>query len=134
MHVIFYLNIIKTSRYKNKLWQAIKSRHCSTMWNRRDHGTEELPTILKDSLYPKKVMCIWWNWKGLLYYEFLLENQTINSNKYCSQLDQLKVALDEKSQQKMCHLPSGHHKVSLMTRQKFTARLVFWFNCHIQIL
>ena len=41
-------------------------------------------------------MCVWWNWKGGLYYELLLENQMINSNKYCSQLDQLKDALDEK--------------------------------------
>ena len=38
---------------------------------------------------------IWWDWKGVLSYELLLENQTINSNKYGSQLDQLKAALDE---------------------------------------
>ena len=44
------------------------------------------------------VSCIWWDWKGVLYYELLPENQTINSNnnKYCSQLDQLKAALDKK--------------------------------------
>ena len=42
------------------------------------------------------MLCIWWDWKGVLYYELLLENQTINSNKYCSQLDQLKAALSEK--------------------------------------
>ena len=35
------------------------------------------------------------DWKGVLYYEPLLENQMINSNKYCSQLDQLKAALDK---------------------------------------
>ena len=33
---------------------------------------------------------------GVLYYELLLENQMINSNMYCSQLDQLKAALDKK--------------------------------------
>ena len=42
------------------------------------------------------MLCIWWNRKRILYYELLLENQKINSNKYCSQLDQLKAALDEK--------------------------------------
>ena len=42
------------------------------------------------------MLCIWWDWKAVLYYEPLLENQMINSNKYCSQLDQLKAALDEK--------------------------------------
>ena len=34
--------------------------------------------------------------KGVLYYELLLKKQMINSNKYCSQLDQLKAALYEK--------------------------------------
>ena len=58
---------------------------------------EPPPTTPKASLHPKKVMlCIWWDWKGVLYYELLPENQTINSNKYCSQIDQLKAALDEK--------------------------------------
>ena len=33
--------------------------------------------------------------KGVLYYELLLKKQMINSNKYCSQLDQLKAALNE---------------------------------------
>ena len=38
------------------------------------------------------------DWKGVVYYELLLENQMINSNKYCSQLDQLKAALDKHSE------------------------------------
>ena len=42
------------------------------------------------------MLCIWWDWKEVLYYELLLENQMINSNKYCSQLDQLKAAVNEK--------------------------------------
>ena len=46
------------------------------------------PTTSKAGLHPKKVMlCIWWDWKGVFYYELLPESQTINSNKYCSQLD-----------------------------------------------
>ena len=32
--------------------------------------------------FPKKVILyIWWDWKGVLYYDLLPENQTINSNK-----------------------------------------------------
>ena len=58
-------------------------------------------------LHPEKVMlCMWWEWKGVLYYELLLENQTIHSNKYGSQLDQLK-AVARISQKKMHNLPSG---------------------------
>ena len=46
---------------------------------------------------PKEVMLyLWWDWKESSLNELLLENQTINSNKYCSQLDQLKAVFDEK--------------------------------------
>ena len=58
---------------------------------------EPPPTTPKAGLHPKKViLCIWWDWKGVLYYELLPENQMLNSSKYCSQLDQLKAALDER--------------------------------------
>ena len=33
------------------------------------------------------MLCIWWDWKGVLYYELLPENQMINYNKYYFQLD-----------------------------------------------
>ena len=66
-------------------------------------------------------MCI----RDSLYYELLPENQTINSNKYCSQLDQLKVALDKKYLElvnRKCiiifHQDNTRPHVSLMTRQK----------------
>ena len=70
------------------------------------------------------MLCIWWDWKGVLYYELLTENQTINCNKYCSQLDQLKAALDEKHPEvvnRKCvifHQDNARPHVSLMTRQK----------------
>ena len=70
------------------------------------------------------MLCIWWDWKGVLYYELLPENQTINSNKYCSQLDQLKAALDKKHPElvnRKCiifHQDTARLHVSLMTRQK----------------
>jgi len=38
----------------------------------------------KSGLHPKKVMlCIWWHWKGIVYYELLPDNEIINSDKYC---------------------------------------------------
>ena len=41
-------------------------------------GNEPPPTTPKAGLHPKKVvLCIWWDWKGVLYYELLLENETI---------------------------------------------------------
>ena len=67
-------------------------------WNSfGDNQNEWSPIITKASLHPEKVMLyIWWDWKGVLYFELLLENQKINSNKCCSQLGQLKATLTEK--------------------------------------
>ena len=62
--------------------------------------------------------------EGNSYYELLPESQTINSNKYCSQLDQLKAALDEKCPElvnRKCIIfqqDNARPHVSLMTRQK----------------
>ena len=70
------------------------------------------------------MLFVWWDWKGVLYYELLPENQTINSNKYCSQLDQLKAALNKKRpevvnrQRITFHQDEARPHVSLMTRQK----------------
>ena len=70
------------------------------------------------------MLYIWWDWKGVLYYELLPENQTINSNKHCSHLDQQKAALDEKCPElvnRKCTVfcqDNGSLHVSSMTRQK----------------
>ena len=70
------------------------------------------------------MLFIWWDWKGVLYHELLLENETINSNKYCSQLDQLIAALDEKHpelvnrKRTIFHQDNARLHVSLTTRQK----------------
>ena len=70
------------------------------------------------------MLCIRWDWKGVLFYELLPENQMINSNKYCSQLDQLKATLNEKCPElvnRKCiisHQDSARPHISLMTGQK----------------
>ena len=75
------------------LYNNVERERLWGKWN------EPPPTTPKAGRHPKKVMlCVWWDWKGVLYYELLLENKTINSNKYCSQLDQMKATLDKSIQ------------------------------------
>jgi len=66
------------------------------------------------------MLCVWWDWKGILYYELLLNNETINSEKYCSQLDKLKAAIEQKrleiANRRRVSRQCAH--VSLITRQK----------------
>ena len=40
--------------------------------------------------------CVWWNWKGVVFFELLPRNQTINSDAYCRQLNKLNAAVKEK--------------------------------------
>ena len=86
---VLLLKQIVTGDEKWTLYNNAERKRSWGNWN------EPPPTTPKAGLHPKKVMCIWWDWKGVLYYELLLENQTIKSNKYCSQLDQMKAALNE---------------------------------------
>lgn len=78
----------------------------------------------KAGLHPKKMMlCNMVGSEGSLCYELLLENQTTNANKYGSQLDQVKTALDENHAELVnrklivFHQDKARLHVSLMTRQ-----------------
>ncbi|GFX84056.1 histone-lysine N-methyltransferase SETMAR [Trichonephila clavipes] len=61
------------------------------------HCCEVAQTVAKPGLTARKVLlCIWWNWKGIIHYELLPYGQTLNSDLYCQQLDRLKLAIDQK--------------------------------------
>jgi histone-lysine N-methyltransferase SETMAR len=70
------------------------------------------------------MLCIWWDWKGILYYDLLPRNQTINSDVYCSQLDRLKAAIDQKRRELVnpkgvvFHHDNARPHVYSATRQK----------------
>ncbi|CAK9806173.1 Mariner Mos1 transposase [Anthophora plagiata] len=58
---------------------------------------EPAQSIAKAGLHPKKVMlCIWWDMKGIVYFELLPPNKTIDSGVYCLQLEKLNNAIKEK--------------------------------------
>ena len=68
----------------NEKWILYNNVEQRRLWDKQN---EPPPTAPKASLHPKKrMMCICGIGRGL-YYELLLENQIINSNKYCFQLD-----------------------------------------------
>jgi len=43
---------------------------------------EKAQAITKPGLTRKKVMCVWWDWKGIVHYELLSSNQILNSELY----------------------------------------------------
>lgn len=103
-------------------WVIYNNVERKRSWGKRDDPPLTTP---KAGLHPKKVMLsVWWDFKGILYYELLPNNQTINSEKYCLQLDQLKAAIQEKRPELanrkgvVFHQDNARPHVSLSTRQK----------------
>lgn len=92
--VVWYLNIF---RFQNKLWQALKS---GFFYNRIHEVIVQakwtITNFTRNWSLKEMMFGAWWDWKRVPYNEFLLKKQTIDLNKYCSQLDQLKAANDEK--------------------------------------
>ncbi|GFW46258.1 mariner Mos1 transposase [Trichonephila clavipes] len=91
-------------------------------WSKR---SEAVQTVAKPGLMARKVLlCIWWIWKGIIYYELLPYGQTLNSVLYCQQLDYLKLAIDQKRLElanRRCvvfHQDNARSHTSIVTRQK----------------
>ena len=63
-------------------------------WSKRD---EPAQSTSKAHIHQKKVrLSVWWDFKGIFYFDLLLRNQTINSNVYCYQLMKLDKEIKEK--------------------------------------
>jgi len=61
-----------------------------------DPGQPSISTP-KPEIHRKKVMlCVWWDMKGILYYELLEQPQTVNAERYGQQLRRLSGAIEEK--------------------------------------
>ncbi|GFU23741.1 putative DD34D transposase [Trichonephila clavipes] len=58
---------------------------------------EAAQAVTKPGLKERKVLlCIWWDWKGIINYALLPYRQALNSELQCQQLDRLKLAIDQK--------------------------------------
>ena len=54
-------------------------------------------TVARRGLTKKKVLlCVWWDCKGIIFYNFLKSGETINADVYCELLTELEAALKEK--------------------------------------
>ena len=97
---ILFLKQIVTGDEK---WILYNNVEWKRSWGKR---SEPLPTTPKAGL-----LCIWWDWKGVLYYELLPANQTINSQQVLLPIRPTESGTRRKasrnSQQKTHNLPSG---------------------------
>ena len=103
-------------------WVVYNNTERKRSWSK--HGEPSQPTS-KPELHQKKVMLsIWWDYKGVVYYELLPRGRTINSEVYCQQLTKLNESL-QRSRPELVnrkgvifHHDNARPHTSLMTRQK----------------
>ena len=86
---------------------------------------EAAQTVAKPGLMARKVLlCVWWDWQGIIHYELLTYGQTLNSDLYCQQLDRLNTALMQKRPSLInrgrivFHQDNARPHTSLVTRQQ----------------
>ncbi|GFV79452.1 mariner Mos1 transposase [Trichonephila clavipes] len=86
---------------------------------------EAAQTVAKPELTARKVLlCISWDWKGIIYYELLPYGQTLNLDLYCQQLDRLKLVIDQKRPEwvnrrgVVFHQDNARPHTYVVTRQK----------------
>lgn len=116
-----FLDKLITGDEKWILYENIKKRkvYCK-------HGTSPV-SLAKPDIHKKVLLCLWWDRKGPVYYEFLKEGQTINANVYCNQLDKLDAAIKEKrpvlASRKgiMFHHDNARPHTAMVTQQKLNA-------------
>lgn len=63
-------------------------------WSQAD---ETAKALVKPGLATGKgLLCVWWDWKGIIYYELVPADHSFKSDLYCQQLTRLKQAIDQK--------------------------------------
>ena len=83
-----FLERIVTSDEK---WVCYENPERGFQWI--DPGQTPLPTA-KPGLHPKKAMlCIWWDYQGVIWFDVLEMGQTVTADLYCRQLDRLSAEL-----------------------------------------
>ncbi|KAK6058299.1 transposase [Cooperia oncophora] len=90
-----------------------------------DNKPENLITAVQS--YSLRILgrdSVWWDWKGVAYYELLQPGKTMNSASYCAQLDLLNEAIKEKRPELasnkgiVFHHNNSRPLTSLITRNK----------------
>jgi histone-lysine N-methyltransferase SETMAR len=61
-----------------------------------DKGQLPMPVAKRGRFEKKVLLCVWWNYEGLIYYELVPDSRTINAEVYSQQLEKMHLVLLEK--------------------------------------
>lgn len=111
-----WLNNLITADEKWCLFSNINRKRSWT-----DKGATAQPQPKADVHQKKLLLCVWWDVKGVIYWEMLERNQTINSDLYCQQLQRVADAFAKKrtgSNHAIFLHDNARPHVSNLTREK----------------
>lgn len=103
-------------------WIVYNNVNRKRSWEMQDESAQMTSKV---EIHQKKIMLsVWWDYKGILYFELLPNNQTINSNVYIQQLAKLADAIEAKRpvlancKGVVFHHDNAKSYTSLVTRDK----------------
>jgi [histone H3]-lysine36 N-dimethyltransferase SETMAR len=86
----FYRRIVTC----DEKWIYLRNPNKSNQWLSRGQPAE--PVVKRKSFETKVMLCVWWNYEGVLHFELVPEGRAMNSELYCEQLDRMYTVLKEK--------------------------------------
>jgi histone-lysine N-methyltransferase SETMAR len=100
-------------------WISFKNPDPQHEWRSPGEKTDATPK--KDFRHKKAMLCVFWSARGVEYWELLEQGQTVNSELYCRQLNQLNQRLNRRHRAQVVFLDDNAqpHR-SHMTNAKIT--------------
>jgi len=68
-------------------WLYYRYPDTSNQWI--DKGSQAEAVVKHGKFEKKSLLCVWWNYEGVVHFELLPDDQTIHSEVYCLQLQQV---------------------------------------------
>ncbi|CAF4758556.1 unnamed protein product, partial [Rotaria sp. Silwood2] len=75
-------------------WVYLVNHNLQKRWVPRGQDPPSVPH--QDSIAKKVMICVWWNFEGVLHFELVPNGRAVNAELYCQQLDRVYDKLKEK--------------------------------------
>jgi histone-lysine N-methyltransferase SETMAR len=80
----------------NKNWLYLNNPVLQMQW--LDKGQLPVPVAKRERFETKVLLCFWWNYEGLIYYELVPDSRTIKAEVYSQQLEKMSMVCSKSTQ------------------------------------